>query len=210
MSRMAPRVPASKALFALALAVVAALAVVRLARPTEPHEAMAVRQAFSDGHYGRASDLVTGWLEASPDAPEAHLLNGRLAVAKGQLAEAAESLKRAQALGAGHDELDLLRALIASKAGRHGEAIPALSRAFAAMRPPDRQVDEALAKAYLETYDLTRALEVLDRWTRDFPDDPKPYLWRAQCMVAPAPIRAQSRPITARPYAATRRSPPPG
>ena len=97
-----------------------------------------------------------------------------------RLPEAAYELKRAQTLGFPRDELALLQALIASKAGRPSEAEPVLKRAFAEHRKPDRQLHEALAKAYLETYDLTDAALALDRWARDFPDDPKPYLWRAE------------------------------
>ena len=37
-----------------------------------------------------------------------------------------------------------------------------------------------MAKVYLETYDLKRAALALERWTHDFPDDAKPYLWRVQ------------------------------
>ena len=85
-----------------------------------------------------------------------------------------------QELGHPRNELDLLRALITSKTKRYAEAKPTLRQAFVQQRTPDRQVDEALAKAYLETYDLTRAMMVLDRWARDFPDDPKPFLWRAE------------------------------
>ena len=55
-----------------------------------------------------------------------------------------------------------------------------LRRAFEEQHAPDRQVDEALAKVYLETYDLTRSAAVLKVWARDFPDDPKPYLWWAE------------------------------
>ena len=98
----------------------------------------------------------------------------------GRIEEAADELKRAQALGRAPDELALLRAMIASKIGRHAEAEPALKRAFDQVRTPDRQVDEALAKTYLETFNLEGAAEVLDRWASEFPDDPKPHLWRAE------------------------------
>ena len=96
------------------------------------------------------------------------------------LDEAADELKRAQALGHPRDELALLQALIASKVGRHAEAEPVLRRAFEVQQVPDRQVDEALAKVYLETYDLKRSAAVLRAWVRDFPDDAKPHLWWAE------------------------------
>jgi tetratricopeptide (TPR) repeat protein len=120
------------------------------------------------------------WLQIVPSAPEAHLVKGRVAVARSQLLKAADEFRQAQTLGVPRSDLALLQALIASKAGRHAEALPTLSHFFATERAPDRQIDEALAKAYLETYDLKRARDVLNRWARDFPADPKPYLWMAE------------------------------
>jgi tetratricopeptide (TPR) repeat protein len=146
----------------------------------EPRDVRAARQSIARGQYDQASLALDRWLRAAPDAPEAHLLKGRVAAALGRLAEAADELKRAHALGQARDELAVLQALIASKAGRHAEAEPILRRAYDALRAPDKQLEEALAKVYLETYDLTRGSLVLDRWERDFPDDPKPYLWRAE------------------------------
>jgi tetratricopeptide (TPR) repeat protein len=89
-------------------------------------------------------------------------------------------LERARALGHPRDELVVLEALIASKAGRLIEAEPTLKKFFDNNPRTDRQVNEALAKVYLETYNLTRAAIVLDRWTNDFPADAKPHLWLAE------------------------------
>jgi tetratricopeptide (TPR) repeat protein len=139
------------------------------------------QMAFRSGVHDAADKYLESWLKASPDSAAAHLLKGRIAVAKNQLPEAAEELKRLQSLGAPRDEIRLLHALIAAKAGRTTEAIPTLKQAFdEAGRKPDMQIDELLAKAYLETFDLKNAGAVLDRWAADFPDDPKPHLWRAE------------------------------
>jgi Flp pilus assembly protein TadD len=146
----------------------------------EPRAARDARQALAAGRYDEAGNELARWLRAAPDASEAHLLKGRAAVAMGRLPEAVDELKRAQALGHPRDGLALLRAIIAAKAGRHAEAEPTLKQAFDAGRTPDRQVDEALAKVYLQTYNLEGAAGVLDRWAREFPDDPKPHLWRAE------------------------------
>jgi Flp pilus assembly protein TadD len=143
-------------------------------------DASVSRQALAAGRYDEAGAAIERWLSVRPDASEAHLLKGRVAVATNRLREAAEELERARALGREHQDLVLLRALIAAKAGRHSEAEPQLARAFNAGIVPDRQVDEALAKTYLETFDLARAATVLDRWARDFPDDARPFLWRAE------------------------------
>jgi tetratricopeptide (TPR) repeat protein len=177
MSRIRPSIPA---IVLLAVMGAGAFGVARFIHGTEPREALAGRKALADGRYDDAGKAIARWLRVAPDAPEAHFLQGRIAVAANRLPEAANELKRAQALGYPRDKLALLRALIASKAGRHAEAAPTLRQVFAEERVTDRQVDEALAKAFLETYDLPHAMEVLDRWARDFPADPKPHLWRAE------------------------------
>lgn len=138
------------------------------------------RKAVAEGRYDAASAALAEWLAAAPDDPEAHLIEGRILIARGAVVEAVEALKKAVALGGPDEGAVLLRALIAAKTGRGAEAAPPLHRAFAEARAPDRQVDEALAKIYLETFDLGRATAVLERWADDFPDDPKPYLWRAE------------------------------
>jgi tetratricopeptide (TPR) repeat protein len=178
MSRIGPRIRMASALAVVMLAV-AVIVVARFAWRTEPREAREARRAVADGRYEDAGIALARWLRAVPDTPEAHFLKGRVAVAMSHLPEAADELTQAQSLGLPREELALLHALIASKAGRHAEAEPALKRAFDRQGVPDRQVDEALAKTYLETYDLKRAKAVLDRWARDFPYDPKPHLWRA-------------------------------
>jgi tetratricopeptide (TPR) repeat protein len=146
----------------------------------EPHAARQARQALAAGRYNDADVALARWLKAVPAAAEAHLLKGRVAVELGHIAEAVAELNRAQNDQTDPHGMALLRAIIASKAGRHAVALPVLQQAFDAGRAPDRQVDQRLAKTYLETYDLEGAAVVLDRWARDFPDDPKPHLWRAE------------------------------
>lgn len=136
--------------------------------------------AFAAGRYDEADKILIEWLKTHPNSSPAYLLKGRVNVAKGRLPEAAEDLRRLQSLAAAREDLQLLRALIAAKAGQSTEAVPTLKQAFAEATQPDRQIDELLAKAYLETFDLRNAAAVLDRWAADFPDDPKSYLWRAE------------------------------
>jgi tetratricopeptide (TPR) repeat protein len=131
------------------------------------------------GHYSEADEFIKRWLSAQPRSAEAHFLNARVALGQGKVADVTTALARAEQLGHSFEQLDLLRALIAAKAGRRAEAEPLLRRALFESREPDAQLDEALAEIYLESFDLKRASEVVDRWARDAPDDPKPYLWRA-------------------------------
>lgn len=149
-------------------------------RSVRAERAEKARTAVVAGRYGEADALLTAWLRAEPDSPEAVFLQGRVAVARGGLPEAAEAVKRLQALGADPAEIRLLHALLSAKAGRVADALPVLRRAADESTRPDRLLGELLAKSYLETFDLTNAAAVLDRWASDFPDDPKPHLWRAE------------------------------
>ena len=141
---------------AVVMTALGGLALYRVASKSEPGDAPAARQALAEGRLDDASQLLVRWLAAAPNTPEPHLFTARLALAAGRLPSAVQEFEQARALGLPQDELALLAALIASKSGRHAEALPVLSQAFAEATAPDRQVDEALAKSYLETYDLKR------------------------------------------------------
>jgi tetratricopeptide (TPR) repeat protein len=177
MARIGRRMRLAMGLAALSLF---ALVAARLARRVEGPDERIARRALFEGRYDEADEALRRWLGASPGSAGARLLEARIDLAMNRPSEAAERLKLAQSCGAGREDLLLLRALIAAKVGRPLEAEPELGRAFAEARTPDRQVDEALARIYLETYDLPRAATVLDRWAVDFPGDPKPHLWLAE------------------------------
>jgi tetratricopeptide (TPR) repeat protein len=177
MSRIRPR---TRIVIALTVLALVGAAVSWYVISIEPRAAREARRAVAAGRFPEARMALTNWLNAKPGSSEAHLLKGRVAVALSNLNEGADELKRAQALGHPRNELELLQALIATKLGKHAEAEAVLRRAFEERTSPDWQVDEALAKVYLETYDLTRSAAVLNAWVRDFPDDAKPYLWWAE------------------------------
>ncbi|QEH37935.1 hypothetical protein OJF2_65310 [Aquisphaera giovannonii] len=172
--------PAMRLVLVVASLAGMALVAARLGRRGERPEAIEGMRAIAEGRAGEAAAAASRWLAAEPRAAGGHVLRGRVDVAEDRLPEAADELRSAMAMGGEPGDLALLRALIAAKAGRHAEAIPSLERASSGAHRADRQVAEALARAYLETYDLNRAAIVLDRWARDFPDDPKPHLWRAE------------------------------
>jgi len=146
----------------------------------ESREARQAERAMAAGRFSKAEAPIARWLQARPHSAKAHFLKGRVELARGNVPGAAEGLKRAGVLGYPQSQLGLLQALIDAKLGRHAEAEPALRQAFEEARGPDPQLDEALARVYLETFDLVRAAMVLDRFAREAPDDPRPHLWRAQ------------------------------
>jgi tetratricopeptide (TPR) repeat protein len=140
----------------------------------------AARRALTAGRFAEARAPIEHWLQARPQSAEAHFLKARVALALEGPREVITSLERATALGHPELEVALLRAMLDSKLGRHGEAEPILRLSFESSLEPDAQRDEALARVYLETYDLQRAVVVLDRWALDAPNDPRPYLWRTE------------------------------
>lgn len=141
---------------------------------------VAARQAVAGGRYAEASVLIERWLKAAPESAEGHYLEARVALGMDRPEGFATGLDKAKALGHPKADLDVLWAVIATKKGRHAEAEPVLRRAFWDARGPDPLVDEALAKVYLETFDFDRAGSVIERWAREAPHNPKPYLWRVE------------------------------
>jgi tetratricopeptide (TPR) repeat protein len=104
-------------------------------------------------------------------------------LARGRQDELRESIARARELGCPPESLAVLGALIDARGGRYAQAEPILRRAFNEDRETDPLLDEILARLYLETYELSRAELVLARWARQAPQDPRPYLWRAEIHV---------------------------
>ena len=170
----------TRAILAVATLTLMAAGLIRLAGRGEPPSAREARAALAAGRTDEAAAAAARWLAADPWSAAAHLIAGRVALERKQPAEAAGELQQALRLDPAVAGAPLLRALIAAAVGRSGEAEPELSRAFAAAEVPDRPVDEALARIWIEAFDLQRAALVLDRWARDFPADPKPHLWRAE------------------------------
>jgi tetratricopeptide (TPR) repeat protein len=140
----------------------------------------AARRALAEGHYEQARAPMARWLSADPGSAAAHLLNARVALALNRPGEFEASLLKARQLGSDPSELEVVRAIVASHQRRHDVAIPILRRAFEEGGPPDPGLYEALARSYLETYDLGRAAVVLDRWAREVPGDATPHVWRAE------------------------------
>jgi tetratricopeptide (TPR) repeat protein len=161
----------------LGLAIAAGVLIVTW-RPSR--RAALARRAFAAGRYAEARTKIGQWLAVYPHSAEAHLLLARTALALGFVDEARRESQRAKELGASRPDLDVFQAIIDAHQGRLPQAEPVLRRAFEEARTPDPQVDEALARVYLRTFQLQRAAAVLDRWARDQPSDPRPYLWRAE------------------------------
>lgn len=170
----------------LAAAGVLALAAVGLAWRAASEElavranATAARRLIGAGDYQGARPPLDRWLKARPKSAEAAFLLARVVLELGMIDVGFQVLDRAAALGHPPDLVDRERALALSRLGRHAEALPILRRLEARADGPDPAADEALARCYLESFQLKDAARVLARWSRASPRDPRPYLWRAR------------------------------
>jgi tetratricopeptide (TPR) repeat protein len=141
----------------------------------------AARLKVRTAQYVEADPLLDSWLKRAPRSGEGHLWKARNALAlRRPPGEVSALYQRAREFGCPRADLEVIEAIAMVRQGRHREAETTLRRVFELDARPDAQVDEALAEAYLENYALNAASEVIDRWSRDVPNDPKPYLWRVE------------------------------
>lgn len=165
----------------MAFVVLALGAAALVARRREPRAAAEARRAFSAGHYAEAGRALAEWRRTNPNSPELCYLEARTAFAlNAPKHEVEEAFRRAKELGCPGARLALLRALGEAKVRQYAKAEPVLRQAFLAQREPDPQIDQELARLYIETFNIRNAGPVLERWARDAPDDPRPYLWRVE------------------------------
>jgi Flp pilus assembly protein TadD len=73
-----------------------------------------------------------------------------------------------------------LRGLLLARTHQTTQAEPVLQQAMDRPDRVDPDVAEALARIYLGEFRLSRAAGVLDRWTRDWPDDARPFFLQTE------------------------------
>ena len=94
-----------------------------------------------------------------------------------------KELQSARKLGHPALAVDREQGLVLARIGRHADAEPILRRIFQqanASGEGDAAVDEALARCYIETFQLRAAEEVVKHWIVDAPDDARAYYWKAE------------------------------
>ena len=143
---------------------------------------LVIQRALRDRRFAEASKAVEDWKAASPRSAEPEYWKARLALANGRPEEFNAALKEAEALGLERSRCDLLKALSTALSGRFTEVELWLRDNFNAntLGDPDPLVMDALAAGYLGMYDMPRAALVINRWIAACPNDPVPYLRRAE------------------------------
>jgi tetratricopeptide (TPR) repeat protein len=137
------------------------------------------RELVALGRFDEAREPLSRWLAAAPDSAEAIFLAARSALAFGLIEQGLKGLDRARSLGYEPTKVERETALALASLGRHTEAEPLLRRLSATSQIPDAQIEQALARAYMTTFQLHAAAEAIKRWIEVAPDNPLPYLWRA-------------------------------
>ncbi|MFO0890239.1 MAG: tetratricopeptide repeat protein [Isosphaeraceae bacterium] len=149
---------------------------------SEPAVASRARAAAAASDDRLARELLERWLEQDPRDPEPFSLMAETALRLGELEKVGPAIERARALGLDAAELGRLRGLLLARLGRSDEARPLLEAAWQSVgrRRVDPEVSEALSKIRMKEFELGPAIEVLERWARESPADPRPLLWRAE------------------------------
>jgi tetratricopeptide (TPR) repeat protein len=145
--------------------------------------ARAARDLIAAGQFPAASAPLEHWLKARPKSPEARFLSARAAIGLERFEQGFRELQAAYQLGYAATAIERQRAIVLSRLGKHAEAEPVLRRIFLAPADDgsrDAEVDEALARSYIETFQLRAAEEVIKRWMQDAPSDAKAYFWKSE------------------------------
>lgn len=153
---------------------------------------LAVRQSaetanalITAGKFQEAAGPLAHWLKARPRSAEAHFHAARGALGLGRLDEGFAELRTAGELGYPAQQIDRQRGIVLSQLGQYRAAEPLLRKVFVAHvsgSPPDLEVDEALARCYLETFQLRAADEVIKRWMTDDPQSARATFWKAEVL----------------------------
>jgi tetratricopeptide (TPR) repeat protein len=132
------------------------------------------------GAYQEAEASLDRWLKARPDDAEARFFAARRAIGLQRYDDGLRDLQAARKLGYPVAAVDRQQGLLLARVGRHADAEPILRRIVRGESAGgDAEVDEALARCYIETFQLRAAEEVVKRWIADAPNDARAYYWRA-------------------------------
>jgi predicted Zn-dependent protease len=146
------------------------------ARPRDDPRARSIHTLLAQNDLAAAEKNLGDWLSEEPRSATAWELRALLDLQRGDSTKALASIDKARTLGLDRPRAEALRAVWLERSGRSAEAQPLLAKILEDDPKPVPQVHEALARILLGTYQLRLASIVLDRWTRDYPDDPRPYL----------------------------------
>ncbi len=134
----------------------------------------AAQVALERQDYSQAHELLTQLLRLRPDNAEGHFLSARLARRCGDLAEAARQLRVCEKLASlPQEQLKLEQMLIQAQQGElNASQEKVLHECIAQQHPDTFLILEALSQGYTKRYQLSQALDCLNRMLEQQPDNP--------------------------------------
>jgi tetratricopeptide (TPR) repeat protein len=134
-------------------------------------------------HLANASAELGRCLELRPESADVRFLAAQTARRVSDFADAERQLREAEQLGWVAQAIELERALQRAQQGDLATvATPLLS--FVERDHPDKAlILEALTQGFMDTYQLPRAVDCLNRWLAIQPDNAQALAWRGQAQV---------------------------
>jgi tetratricopeptide (TPR) repeat protein len=130
------------------------------------------RKALEREDYSKAQELLNQYLRFRPDSAEGHFLSARLARRTGDLVEAARHLNACEKLGTlSRDVLKLEQILFEVQQGNLSQE-KFLQDCLAGQHADTFLILEALSQGYTKRYQLSQALDCLNRMLEQQPDNP--------------------------------------
>ncbi len=141
-----------------------------------------VRGLLRTGKTATARRTVDEWLTREPRSAWAWIARGWEQRAARNFAAAGRSLAKARSLAGRDQALDLLalQACLSADASDPSTAQNQLIQLLDATKRPEPEACRELAAIALRTYQLRLASLSLERWMRDAPQDPTPYVWMTE------------------------------
>ncbi len=137
------------------------------------------REAVKSGPLDEAKRLLEKWAALVPSDGEPDYYRAWLDVRAVRPAQAMDSVRSAVTKGYPQEPVEVLRAILLTQADRFEEAVPVLLRAFQQDSGPLAEIADSLVRYYMRTVRLGEADAVISRWMEVAPQDPRPFVWRA-------------------------------
>lgn len=125
-----------------------------------------------------AIEILNRTINAVPDDPELHLWAARACRHSGRFADVSDHLNAARDLGADLKRVQREQQLTLAHSGRLAEVEHHLARLLSSADESTDEVCHAFCVGYLLNLRVPEALQLIEAWEKDFPEDPRPHFMR--------------------------------
>jgi predicted Zn-dependent protease len=132
------------------------------------------------------ADLAITYLESArksdPDRAETEFLLARANRRLGRMDEVQRHLVRATRLGWSRDLVQREEWLAMAQSGQVVRAEPHLGELLRNQQDDGAEICEAFVEGYFASFRFNQGLVLIDAWERDYPDDPRPHVYRGMAL----------------------------